>query len=164
MESELITAEATNPLYSKEEVAIEAIIQGLVSKIEGLQTQINAILDVDVNSKLYENESSEIERFIGRVEQYIETHNKHKESEISDKIKELKEEKQKQKELYSERLVKENLLGISKKLTANIAKIIPLLDAEDKNALVELDTEELTLNKASFPPQFTLVKYPLVVD
>ena len=121
-------------------------LQDLTEKLRGVQMRRRALAGRSEEARRRQYESTRVSRFVGNIEQSLETYAAiGEDSELSVEIEELEHELRELQAVVSAEAIRNRQSQALRKIQEHAAEIVPNLDAEYPDAPIELSIRDLTL-------------------
>ena len=143
---QLRTQPTLSDSFDKEQIRLRAEVEKATSKLSAIRQEISLLeqRSEEVRDLIFRQDR--IERFIGRIEQALESFDRSDEgSALANEIEGIKHEIENLRQIYSESKVQQQLNNAIRQVDANAGSILPKLDGEWPNNPIHLVIRDLTI-------------------
>lgn len=143
---QLQTQPRMSDAFDKERLRLRTEVEAATARLIGVRQEISLLEQRSARVREATYRQDRIERFIGRLEQALESFDRSEEgSDLGAEVAQLKARIEEQRAIYSEAQVQRKTTNALRQIEMFAATIIPTLDAEWPNAPIELVIPDLTV-------------------
>lgn len=146
IEIQLRTQPSLSDAFDKERMRVRAEAEDIAGRLTAVRQEIALLEQKSEKVRDLTYRQDRVERFIGRLEQALESLNRSSDdSELAIQIESLQERINELRKIYSEQQVNAKKRNALRLVAQMASTIIPSLDAEWPQAPIEIDTNDLTV-------------------
>lgn len=146
IEIQLRTQPGLSDAFDKERLRLRSEVEEATTRLTAVRQEIELLEQKSEEVRAVTYRQDRIERFIGRLEQALQSFDRSEEgSELADEVARLEAMLESLRSIYSEAQVKRKTQNALRQVESIAATIIPMLDAEWPNAPIQLVIDDLTI-------------------
>lgn len=146
IEIQLRSQPSLSDAFDKERLRLRTQVEDATRSLTAIRQEISLLEQKSEEVRTATYRQDRIERFLGRLEQALETYDKADAgSDVAEEIESLRAKIEEQRGVYSETQVERRTRNALRQIELIASTIIPMLDAEWPNAPIEIVLPDLTI-------------------